>query len=702
MKKRFLKKSILLWLAAGILATIAFYCRGRDAHPLINEVCGNNFSAVQDRYGEYRDYIEFYNPTSRDFCMEGYYLSDDGNDLKKFSLSSVTVPAHGYTLVFADADFPAESDRAPFGISKRGETIYLSDEDGKFLDAVSLPALSYNVSYGRTGSGQGHFAPMTPTPGESNVQAEVLGLRQVKEPVFSAESGFYETNFEVTLAAEPGLEIYYTLDGSDPTPASLRYTAPIAVTDASDRENVYANEKVYVTYKALQEKIDKATVLRAVAYDPLTRGVSETVSATYFVDFAAKKIYDGLPVLSVVTDPANLFDFDRGIYTMGRAYEEYKKLGGFEGLPDEEIPSEFTDANGVTHYRYESTNAGGIGREWEREVQAVLFDEAHRIVFEETLGMRIAGESTRYVPQKSFNLFARDIYGSEDGLRIEGLAEYPLTKIRLRRLADEVGFREPFLHALLEDRAPATQASIPCVVFMDGEYWGMYNLKENYDETFFENRFGVAEEDLLVFKNNHAEIGTEEEVLSAYKPLQEQILYTDLSREDMYEKVRSLCDVGNLADYFCAQIFLNHTDIEENHNQMLWRSKAQGEGAYADARWRYLFYDLDFSCEDPSRDTVADFREKGEGMYLPDYLLCNEAFRAVYEQAVQDYLTDTFAYERVHPLLMEWKERYQDQVIATRRRFGEEDYSAEDYDATVRALDDFFKERPATFREIMQ
>lgn len=701
MKNRFLKNCILLGVVAAALAAIAFSFRGIEKHPLINEVCGNNFSVIMAENEKYMDYIELYNPTSHDVSMEEYYLSDDENQPKKFSLAGIVVPAHGYALVWADKDLLPEAGLANFGISKRGEKICLSDANGKIIDAVNMPALSYNVSYGRTENGGGHFAPMTPTPKESNLTAEILGVRQVKSPVFSVESGFYEEDFEVTIVAEPGLEVYYTLDGSDPTPESEKYRGPIPVSDVSSKPNVYAEEKVYVTYTPPEEPVDKATVLRAVAYDPLTRGFSTPTMATYFVDYAAKEIYDNLYVLSVTTDPSNLFDFEKGIYTMGRGYEEYKILGGFVGLPDEEIPSDFTDENGVVHYRYESTNAGGIGRKWEREVQAVLFDERHEIVFEKTLGMRIAGESTRSAEQKSFNLFARDIYDSGDGFMIPDLAGYRLKKIRLRRLADEIGFLEPFLHSLLKERVPSTQNSLPCVVFLDGEYWGIYNLKEAYDEPYFEGHYSVPEENLWVMKNMHAETGPEEEVMSAYSDFLYLVRNLDLRDAALYEMLGEYGDLKNLMEYSFAHVYLNHMDISLTHNQSAWRSAEARDGSFEDTCWRYLFYDLDFSCVDPAENTLQIYREQEENMYLPDYLSVNETFREEYATTIEDMMNTTFAYERVHALLMEWKEKYKDQVIATYHRFGNEAYDEEDYDKAIQKVDDFFRERPAYVKEFM-
>ena len=137
---------------------------------------------------------------------------------------------------------------------------------------------------------------------------------------FSRESGFYEETFELELTAESGT-IYYTLDGSIPDKNSTKYEGPILITDATWKDNTYSMrtdvsvgfdkeavdrisiKEVSPGYQTPDYKIDKATVVRAALYDNSGQ-CRDVKTATYFVGFSGKEGYDGMNILSVVTDPS--------------------------------------------------------------------------------------------------------------------------------------------------------------------------------------------------------------------------------------------------------------------------------------------------------------------------------------------------------------------------------------------------------------
>lgn len=176
---------------------------------------------------------------------------------------------------------------------------------------------------------------------------------------FSAASGFYDYEFDLTIVA-PTDEIYYTLDGSEPDKDSIHYSRSIHISDASDNENVYSvrtdtttgflTEEIedsqnayeeYVNehqeiislgrveapaYKVPDYNVDKCSVIRAVYYQNGKK--SEVITGTYFVGFSDKTGYDGISVVSITLDPDDLFDYDDGIYVTGRKLDEFIENGG--------------------------------------------------------------------------------------------------------------------------------------------------------------------------------------------------------------------------------------------------------------------------------------------------------------------------------------------------------------------------------------
>ena len=386
-------RKIRMWGAAAVLVGLTavfgiaagIYRRETAAsHVVINEVCSSNFSAQADENGEYPDYAELYNPLPYEVRLDGLYLSDNEKHLKKSPLNGVTVPAGGRTLIWLD-DSGAGGTHGSFKLSKDGDSLFLSDEAGEILDSMNVPALSYNTSYGRLGDGQAEQGRMTATPGLSNADGEPLFERAGKEPVFSAESGFYEEGFFLTMEAEEGMEIYYTLDGSEPSTDSFLYEEPVRIEDADSRENIYAARTDLSPTNSYTPDfpVDKGTVVRAIAYDPEKETVSDIKTASYFVEFSEKEDYDNMAVLSLVTDPDNLFDAETGIYGNGAAFERYQELGG---LQDGQLLDSFTDADGELHHRYMASNAFNKGKEWEREATIAFFDEAHAWQFTQDVG----------------------------------------------------------------------------------------------------------------------------------------------------------------------------------------------------------------------------------------------------------------------------------------------------------------------------
>lgn len=403
------------------------------------------------------------------------------------------------------------NEESGFQVSALGEEIFLSNSANEIVDSVSVPELRYNTSYARTTDGGDEWWEMTATFGASNNDAEHLFCIKLQQPSFSAESGFYEEDFLLQIEGRADEKIYYTLDGSIPTLDSILYEEPITITDASRQDNIYsARTDLSPTNSYVPDfPVDKATVVRAISYNERNSCVSEVVTKVYFVGYQTKEEYDGLTVVSLVADPAALFDTQSGIYGNGAKYEEYvQNAGSTDGVPN----STYTDAEGNEYRLYEASNAFNAGKEWEREATITYFDDTHTYCFDQNVGIRIAGASTRGTPQKSLSVYGRDIYDREVYFEEEIFPDISTSTFKLRNggnANEDVKIKDAFLQSLITDRDVAVQRSCPCVLFVNGEYWGIYNIRERYNEEYIWNYYRVNKENVFIMDGTVAEAGGE-------------------------------------------------------------------------------------------------------------------------------------------------------------------------------------------------
>ena len=695
---RFLKrdkfKSIGIIAVAAIVAGLCFLCPVKGdthlGHPVINEVCSDNFSVICDETGSYYDYIELYNPTDTDYDQP-LYLSDDKGNPKKYRIEE-NIPAKGYLIVYLSKDESQLPLHAPFGISRKGEAIFLSDEDGSFSEVLYVPPLPYDTAYCSQSDGESKFFTMEPTPGSSNDGAAQIQTKFDPSPVFSLEDGFYAEGTELEIIATNRYKVFYTTDGSVPDESSDVYSGPIQLFDHTSDANIYAGEIMYPTYTPPSYNVDKANVIRAVAVDRLTGNKSRVVSHVYFCGFDSKSEYDNVPVVSIIADPDDLFGYENGIFALGKEYDNYKEMGGFTDLPEDEVPASFVNSEGETIYRFQHTNSSLGGRGAEREIKFTYFDEDHKLSFSQMTGMRIAGESSRYNFQKSLNIFPRDIYEG-NGYFEKTFFHDGENKVRLRRGDSNLWFQEPFIQYAAEDIGILIEHSKEAAVFVNGEYWGVYNLKEQYDEEYFA-AYGIKPEKLWLIKNDLPEFG-DEEAYESYNYAMDLISYSDASDPEVYSEIEGLVDIDNLIDYFCTLIIFDNQDILPRHNQELFCTKEASGEPYSDGRWRWIAYDLDVTCNSPDSNTFAFYRELGDNMYLPGCLYENDEFREKFVSRMEYLLDNEYSYDNLHKQLSAWDEEYRAQNIKTLMRYFDRDEqeAAAEYQAELDRVDDFFRQR---------
>ena len=418
------------------------------------------------------------------------------------------------------------------------------------------------------------------------------GQTVVSVPGFSAESGFYENDFELTLIAAEGSTVYYTTDGSVPTTESEVYSAPLKITDRTSQPNVYSARTDVSSSDFIPSNVTKGTIVKAFAVDK-DGNASEIVSRSYFAGIDIMKQYGGFPVVSLTIDPDDFFDYERGIYVQGKIYDEYVASGQSNPMQP------WTDEANYTQR----------GKDWERRVYFEIFENDGNLAHSQYLGTRISGNATRSSIVKSLKFYAREEYGKKSVKyslipdakmmldRTTPIEKYD--KFRLRNGGNDLGyaqFRDNYIQSLVADRSMDTQTSRPAVMFINGEFFGVYTLQEEYDDSYIQSNYNIDKNNVVIIECGR-EVGEGEEAdLALYEELINFAKNNDLSTAENYQKIDQMIDIQNFIDYQCTQIFIANQDwMNNNNNYRTWRARVASDQPYEDGRWRWMLYDTEYS-----------------------------------------------------------------------------------------------------------
>ncbi len=455
---------------------------------------------------------------------------------------------------------------------------------------------------------------------------------------FSPPSGYYERALSIRITSpDPDAAIYFTTDGSVPTPENgTLYTTPIQIPD--DQPRVH-------TIRA-----------RPVLPDG---DLGDVQSATYFIN-----IETDIPLLSLIVDPDDLWSEESGIFAS-------------------------------PHKR---------GREWEREAEMFYYDPQEREGVHAPAGVRVHGVGSRAYDKKSMRLYFRDEYG------------LPALEFPLFPDADIERFEELVIHdggqdfpavsangTLLRNQVAGNLAreaggyatyTRPTLLFLNGQLWGIYNIRERISDRYLAQEFQIEDADLLGgFENSlRASSGDRDHWLH----LMEYLKANDLTDEENYAHVQTQMNLDNFINYVAIQIITANADWPHN-NQNKFRDRDNG-------RWHWMFWDSDYTFglisviyidKDMYERALDPEGERGQlSSMLLNKLLANPEFKNKFLARLADLLNTVFTSENMlaeidrHAAALEGDISYE-----TRRWPG-----SGDWDASVEYMREFARQRPEQLR----
>jgi len=638
-------------ISALLIITLIFILPART-QVVINELMASNSSFILNAdLNDYTDWLEIYNMTSQAVDLSGCSLSDDLDELDKWSFPEGTyLFNNAYLIVWADNPDENQSlsdHHASFKLDAGGESIYLSDPDGNLLDSLSFGRQIDNISFGRGPNGL-YTNFNNPTPGLANDNTS--SFRVATGIQFNPEPGLYAGSQMVSLSCQyQGAEIRFTRDGTEPD----------------------VNSELYLG----EFEIATNTVIRAKIWaDDYQPGWTET--GTYLFS-----VPGDLPIFSLVTAPDNLWDDYTGIYVEG--------LNGVSGYCNEE-PMNFN-------------------QDWERPVSLEYMAGPGQRELQIDGGLKIHGGCSRGAPNKSFVFFARSRYGPNE-------IEYPFFREKdldwfksliLRNSGNDSWYtmiRDAAIQATVKGpMGCAGQAYEPALLYLNGEFWGLYNLRERINEHYLASNYDVPSDEVDLLKSSWGVLAGSRDGFNA---LLDYMGANDMTSQATYDVVSSKIDIDSYINYMITEMFFANRDWPGN-NQKYWRHNA------ADGKWRWVLYDTDFTMGlyefDPSIDMFSFVTLEGGqewpnpewSTFLPRKLFENAEFRDKFIMQYIMRMNTTLQPDNVIGVIDSLVSNIAGVMPAHIERW-QSPWNLESWQGSVEEIREFSRQRPDYVRENMR
>ncbi|RJE71733.1 hypothetical protein BGP76_06495 [Reichenbachiella sp. MSK19-1] len=553
-----------------------------------------------------------------------------------------TAAAHA-GVISDDISLYQNSFHTDFKISSSGDSLFLRNSVQEIIDTLYTGSLRAGISIGRlSGSDELHyFAEATPgTENNTTAYDAIAG-----EVILAQPSGLYQGNVTVEMNTEDVAgTIYYTTDGSEPTDTDAIYSTAITVSNS--------------------------TVIRARVLAPNTLA-GPISSASYMINISHE-----IPVLSLIVDHDDFFDPTTGMYVKG--------------------------PNAENDFPYFGSN---FWQDWEKPVHLTMIDTDGDIAFSAHAGAKIFGAYSRGNDQKSLAIHFRKSYG-------DGPIEYELfdqkdldefSSIVLRNSGNDWNntmLRDGFNTSLFHESVDK-QGYQPAVLYINGEYWGIHNMREKVNEHFLADNHDVDSDEIEMLETSGIPVhGDEAHYLALVQYLENHSTITD---EDL-AYIATQMDIQNFIYYQSANIFINNTDWPGN-NIKYWRE------ANDTAKWRWIAYDTDFGFgiweeNDHSNNTLS-FALASNGPDWPNppwstlilrRLMTNDSFKHQFVNTIADQLNTTWLPANISENLEAKIATIENEIQAHMNRwYGDYNYWKERADV----MRDFAQKRPAVMKNIV-
>ena len=621
-----------------LLAALLFYpALAGERGVVINEIMPANVSYLFDYTYNYGAWVELYNTSDERIELAGYSLTDDVEEPRKFVLPSSVgaIEPRSFKLLFFDNN-DLDGRQINFKPDCDGAILYLYSNEASLVGSVEYGYSYPNLSYARNVDGTGSWATcITPSPGRSNAGSQFSTAR-LYTPKPSVAPGIYKRGFVLNMTASPGTIIRYTTDGSEPCESS----------------------RIWSGYTG----ISTTTVLRARAYKNGSIP-SEILTATYIIE--KDRDFD-LPVISIVTDPDNFFNDTIGIYCTGT-----------NGKP----------GNSVDY-------PANWNMEWKRPVNIELFNGKYDRYFSQQCEASIGGGWSRAYAMKSLELNAEKKYEGKNYFATRFFQQKPYYRfksINLRNSGNDFhtsmfsdAMQQCFYAGVVDVDYQAYQ---PAVHYINGEYYGIINIRERSNQHYVYSNWGYDKENIDLIEQ-HDRVAFNGDMVALNKLL--LLLRGALAAPIELEKVLPYIDIDEYINYIVIESFTANTDWMGN-NVKFYRSRDNG-------RFRWILFDTDFGFKDINYNmfTSAGSGLLNTGAYTGEIfarLVKNKQFQQKFIDHALAIVGGALRYDRASAMIDSIKSLISNEISYHAARWGK----SYNLDSRAKEFKNFAKNRPLKY-----
>lgn len=468
----------------------------------------------------------------------------------------------------------------------------------------------------------------------------VFGAKAQNDTVlFSVQGGFYDNVFALRLSnTNPQNHIRYTTNGNCPTAQSPRYEGAMTLNASMfSKSNIYTINNTIPSQFYLPNDIKRSIVIRAAAFDQNDSCVSQVVSNSYFIRSLDCDLH-GMPVLSIMADSLSLFDYETGNFIPGALYDP-------------------ADSTHTGNYRMK-------GIEWERPIN-MEFYEPDNTGINQLCGMRTHGNASRWFQQKGMKLYARQEYGKKHffyrffpGSPIVKFKHLILHPFRCSNWL-QTGGQEYFAQVIAGNLDIEAMAVREVVVFINGEYWGIYTLEESSDERYLEDHFNANLETVNMIKYwGVPYYGDLTDWRSLYYWMKDE---ADLTQPEDSARAFEHVDMSNFVDYLLFETFSANLDWPGN-NVKIWQPEAGKP-------FRWIFYDGDGCFTRPEFNAIDFAQHQGGNSVFFNHFRENEWFVRTFRNRYYQLRESCFSYNYMKSVLDGYASAVEGEIESQAQRF---------------------------------